>query len=103
MMILGVLWTPSTSLDEDECAGSRTLSLSSPCLINNAGQESRTDELRDSLCWKEAMGELRNPSLILSYSQVAKMANRKEVDRPVWVQTRAQHGEPANRAKLPVH
>jgi hypothetical protein len=68
--------------DEDEGASSRTLSFS-PCFLNNAGQESRTDGLRDSLCWKEAMGELRNPSLIFSYSQVAKIANKKEMDRPV--------------------
>ncbi len=87
--------------DEDEGASSRTLSFS-PCFLNNAGQESRTDRLRDSLCWKEAMGELRNPSLIFLYSQVAKIANKQEMDRTVWVQTRAQHGEPANKTKLPV-
>ena len=35
--------------DEDECASSRTLSFSPPCFLNNAGQVSRSDELRDSL------------------------------------------------------
>jgi hypothetical protein len=88
--------------DEEECASSRTLSFSPPCFLNNAGQESRTDELRDSLCWKEAMSELRNPSPIFLYSQVAKIANKKEMDRPVWVQTRAQHGGLANKEKLPM-
>ena len=88
--------------DEVECASDRTLSFSPSCLLNNAGPESRADEHRDSLCWKEAMSELRNPSLVFLYSQVAKVANKKEMDRPVWVQTRAQHGEPANSARLPV-
>jgi hypothetical protein len=87
--------------DEDESASSRTLSFSS-CFLNNAGQESRTEGRRESRCWQEAMGELRNPSLIFLYSQVAKIANKKQMDRPVWVQTRAQHGEPANKTKLPV-
>jgi hypothetical protein len=87
--------------DEDEGASSSTLSFS-PCFLNSAGQVSRTKEHRNSLCWQEAMGELRNPSLIFLYSQVAKIANKKEMDRPVWVQTRAQHGDPANKTKLPV-
>jgi hypothetical protein len=47
------------------------------------------------------MCEPRNPSLISLYLQDAKTANKKELDRPVWVQTRAQQGEPASTMKLP--
>ena len=47
------------------------------------------------------MSEPRNPSLISLYLQEAKAANKKERDRPVWVQTRAQQGEPAGTMKLP--
>jgi hypothetical protein len=67
---------------KDEGARSRTFSLS-PCLLNSAGQESHTEELRVSLSWQEAMGEPRNPSLISLYLQEAKAANKKELDKPV--------------------
>jgi hypothetical protein len=87
-------------LAEYEGARSATLSFS-PCLLNSAGQEYNTEDLRDSLGWQEAMGEPRNPSLISLYLQEAKAANKKERDRPVWVQTRAQQGEPAGTMKLP--
>jgi hypothetical protein len=40
-------------------------------------------------------------SLLLLYSQEAKAANKKDLDRPVWVQTRAQQGEPSRALKLP--
>jgi hypothetical protein len=80
---------------EDDEASSRILSFS-PCFLNSAGQKSPTDGLRDSLFWQEAMSEPRNPSLIFLYLQEAKATNRKELDRPVWVQTRAQQGEPAS-------
>jgi hypothetical protein len=46
------------------------------------------------------MSESRISSLLLLYSQEAKAANRKELDRPVWVQTRAQQGEPSRALKL---
>ena len=85
---------------EDEGARSATLSFS-PCLLITAGQESNTEDLRDSICWQEAMSEPRNPSLISLYLQEAKAADNKERDRPVWVQTRAQQGEPASTLKLP--
>ncbi len=87
-------------LAEYEGARSATLSFS-PCLLNSAGQEYNTEDLRDSLGWQEAMGEPRNPSLISLYLQEAKAANKKELDRPVWVQTCAQQGEPASTMKLP--
>ncbi len=83
-----------------EGARSATLSFS-PCLLNSAGQESNTEDLRDSICWQEAMSEPRNSSLISLYLQEAKAANNKQRDRPVWVQTRAQQGEPASMMKLP--
>ena len=67
---------------EDDEASSRILSFS-PCLLNSAGQESNTEDLRDSLGWQEAMSEPRNPSLISLYLQEAKAANKKERDRPV--------------------
>jgi hypothetical protein len=67
---------------EDDEARSRTLSFS-PCFLNSTGQESPADGLRNSLFWQEAMSEPRNPSLLLLYSQEAKVANRKEMDRPV--------------------
>ncbi len=47
------------------------------------------------------MSEPRSPFLISLYSQEAKAANNKERDRLVWVQTRAQQGEPASTMKLP--
>jgi hypothetical protein len=60
------------------------------------------DGLRNSLSCQEALSEPRSSSLLLLYSKEAKVANRKELDRPVWVQTRAQQGEPHSRAlKLP--
>jgi hypothetical protein len=76
---------------EDEEASCRTLSFS-PCFLNSAGQESPTEGLRNSLSSQEVMGEPRNPSLISLYLQESKAANKKELDRPVWVQTRAQQG-----------
>jgi hypothetical protein len=85
---------------EDEGARSTTLSLS-PCLLNSAGHESNTEDLRGSLGWQEAMGKPRNPSLISLYLQEAKAANKRELDRPVWVQTRAQQGESASATKFP--
>ncbi len=85
---------------EDEEASCRTLSFF-PCFPNSAGQESPTEGLRDSLFWQEAMGVPRNPSLISLYVQEAKAVNKKELGRPVWVQTRAQQGEPASTMKLP--
>ncbi len=85
---------------EDEGARSTTLSFS-PCLLNSAGPESNTEDLRGSLGWQEAMSKPRNPSLISLYLQEAKAANKKELDRPVWVQTRAQQGEPTSTTKLP--
>ncbi len=84
---------------EDNEATSRTLS-SSPCFLINTGQESPTDGLRNSPFWQEAMNEPRKSSLLLLYSQEAKAANRKELDRPVWVQTRAKQGEPSRALKL---
>ncbi len=87
-------------LAEDEGARSVTLSFS-PCLLSSAGPESNPEDLRDSLGWQEALGEPRNPSLISLYLQEAKAANKKELDRPVWVPTRAQQGEPASTMKLP--
>jgi hypothetical protein len=85
---------------EDKEASSRILSFS-PCFLNSAGQKSPTDGLRNSPFWQETMSEPRNPSRIFLYLQEAKAANRKELDRPVWVQTRAQQGEPSSTSRLP--
>jgi hypothetical protein len=49
--------------DEVECASDRTLSFSPSCLLNSADLESHNDEPPDSLCWKEAMSELRGTAL----------------------------------------
>ena len=84
---------------EDNEASSRTLS-SSSCFLNSTGQEFPMDGLRNSLFWQETISEPRNSSLFLFYSQEAKAANKKELDRPVWVQTRAQQGEPSRALKL---
>jgi hypothetical protein len=85
---------------EDNDASSRTFS-SSPCFLNSTEQELPMDGLRNSLSCQEAMSEPRNSSLLLLYSKEPKVANRKELDRPVWVQTRAQQGEPSRALKLP--
>jgi hypothetical protein len=85
---------------EDNEASSRTF-FSSPCFLNSAGQGLPMDGPRKSLSCQEAMSEPRNSSLLLLYSKEAKVANRKELDRPVWVQTRAQQGEPSRVLKLP--
>ncbi len=76
---------------EDERARSTTLSFS-PCLLNSAGQESNTEDLRGSLGWQEAMGKPRNPSLISWYLQEAKVFNKKELDRPVGSDSRTARG-----------
>jgi hypothetical protein len=64
---------------EDDEASSRTLSFS-PCFLNSTGRESPTDGLRNSLFWQVAMSDSRNPSLLLLYSQEAKVANRQKGD-----------------------
>jgi hypothetical protein len=85
---------------EDNEASSRTFSPSF-CLLNSTGQEFPMDRLRNSLSCQEAISEPRNSFLLLLYSKEAKMANRKELDRPVWVQTRAQQGDYSCVLKLP--
>jgi hypothetical protein len=85
---------------EDDEASSRTFS-SSFCFLNSTGQEFPIDGLRNSLSCHEAISEPRNSSLLLLYSKEAKIANRKELDRLVWVQTRAQQGDSSRVLKLP--
>jgi hypothetical protein len=67
---------------EDNDASSRVFS-SSPCFLNSTGKELPMDGLRNSLSCQEAMSEPGNSSLLLLYSKEAKVANGKELNRPV--------------------
>jgi hypothetical protein len=80
-------------------ASRRTFS-SFSCFLNGAVQELPLDELRNSLSFQEAMSEPRNSSLLFLYSKEAEVANVNELDRLVWVQTRAQYGGPSPALKL---
>jgi hypothetical protein len=73
----------------------------SSCLLNSTAQGSPLDERRNPLSWQETISEPRNSSLLLLYSRKAKLANYKESDTPVLVQTRAQRGEPSSDMRLP--
>jgi hypothetical protein len=79
---------------EDNDASRRDF-FSSSCFLNSAAQELPLDELRNSLACQERMSEPRNSPLLLLYMKEAKLANKKELDRPVLVRTRAQQGGPS--------
>jgi hypothetical protein len=70
----------------DDNDASRSTFFLSYCFLNSAAQGLPLGELRNSLSWQETMSEPRNSSLLLLYSKEAKVANSKELDRPVWAQ-----------------
>ncbi len=94
---LGTIMQDST---EDDDASRRTF-FSFSYFLNSAVQELPMDVVRNSLSCQEVMSEPMNSSLLLLYSKEAEVPNGKELDRPVWVQSRAQHGRPSSAMKLP--
>ena len=89
------------STEDSNVSRRRRTLFSSPCFLNSAAQELPLDGLRNSLARQETMSEPRNPSLLLLYSKEAKVDNSKLLDRPAWVQTRAQQGRPSSTTSLP--